>query len=188
VFQLLNSLKHPGWRGPLPAQIDRPGMDPVAPDTDPTARDGGLRVGWGEGGGLLARRWQLSALSRARGAAGLLLPPARRAEPVVAPSTSDGWFPPSRIVHLRFDFFDVAITVYECCNWFLQMLHCAYRCLHQCFLNVRVHEVLMLQTFSTDVAHILYRCCNHSPPMSHLYSLNVADLQCSYVPIIIPHD
>jgi hypothetical protein len=40
--------------------------------------------GWGEGGGLLARRWQLSALSRATGAAGSLLPPVRRAEPVVA--------------------------------------------------------------------------------------------------------
>jgi hypothetical protein len=32
----------------------------------------------------------------------------------------------------------------------------------------------MLQLFSTDVANLLYLCCNRSPPMLHLYSLNVA--------------
>jgi hypothetical protein len=123
--------------------------------------------GWGEGGGLLAHRWQLFALSRARGTTESLLPPARRAEPVVAPSASDGWFPPSRIVHLRFDFFDVAITIYRCCNWFLQMLHRAYRCLHQCFFEC-------WSTRGSNVANVLYGCCDRSPLMSHLYSLNVA--------------
>jgi hypothetical protein len=42
-----------------------PRVDPAAPDTDPAARDGGLRSSGGEkAAGLLACRWQLSALSR----------------------------------------------------------------------------------------------------------------------------
>jgi hypothetical protein len=60
--------------------------------------------------------------------------------------------------------------------------------LPHCSLNVGVHEVLMLQLFSTDVTNILYRCCNRSPPMLHLYSLIVAAYNVLMLQNVTPHD
>jgi hypothetical protein len=121
-----------GRRSPLPARI-RPPRAWIRPPPTRIRRCATVacaRVVGEKAAGLLACRWQLSALSHPGAWLGRCSP--HRSTPLCQvgwlPTSRVGWFPTSRVVHLRFDFFDVAITVYGCCNRFLRMLHRAYRC------------------------------------------------------------
>jgi hypothetical protein len=87
------SLTAPAWIRPLPTRIRR---------RTTTTRDDGLHAGVGRrrrsAGSPVAALCPLPRYGRGRVAAS-------PGEASRAGRRSDGWFPPSRIVHLRFDFF-----------------------------------------------------------------------------------
>jgi hypothetical protein len=168
--------------GQLRLEEPSSGADPSTPRVDPAAPT----VAFAR---VVGRRWRVCWL-----VGGSSLPsPAQGCGWVAArltgrrPSTSDGWFPTCRVVHLRFYFF-------RCCNHYLRMLQSVFTdvapclpMLPQCSLNVGVHEVLMLQLFATDVGKVdqdvfniagcrrcVSKCCRCSFKMLQTLFLNVA--------------
>jgi hypothetical protein len=157
------------------ADLSTPRVDPAAP-TVACARVVGRRrrVCWLVGGSSLPSPaqgcgWVAARLTGRR------------------PSTSDGWFPTSRVVHLRFDFFsmlqslstDVAIGFYGCCTAPTDVASMFFECwstrgsnvvvVHYgcwksrsgCFQYCGMSQICfkMLQMLFQNVADVVFECC-----------------------------
>jgi hypothetical protein len=103
--------------------LTTPRVDLAAPDTSGSARQWLAPEWWGEGGESAGLSVAALCPLPPRGVAGSLL-----ASPVDAPLPVMGGSLLFALFIWDLIFFDVAITVYRCCNWFLRMLHRAYRC------------------------------------------------------------
>jgi hypothetical protein len=117
------------WAAPAGGALFRRGSDhPARGSGRPRHGSGGARrwlapEWWGEGGRSAGLSVAALCHLPPRGVAGSLL-----ASPVDAPLPVMGGSLLLALFIWDLIFFDVAITVYRCCNRFLRMLHCAYRC------------------------------------------------------------